>query len=181
MRAPSTKLLAVAGVVLFAVVAGIAGAGLVTKPGVHNGVITACIEPVTQGNAATSGDLNMFHCAKGAKTLSWNIRGPVGPEGAKGPEGPKGSEGAAGAHGSHGATGAKGETGAKGPAGAPGAAGATGPAGPQGPAGPAGPSGATATLTTTVATSQDAVGGGANSVTSALADCPAGTVLTGGG
>lgn len=36
-------------------------------------------------------------------------------------------------------------------------------------------------LTTTIATSQDAVGGGPNSVTSALADCPAETVLTGGG
>ncbi len=187
MKSRSPKLVATAAVVAFAVAAGIAGASIFGKPGVHNGVITACIEPVTKGNAATSGDLNMLNCAKGAKNLSWNIKGPAGPEGAKGPEGPKGSEGPAGPHGSQGHAGAKGETGAKGPAGAPGATGATGAAGPvgaQGPAGPAGPqgpAGASGTLTTTVATSQDAVGGGANSVTSALAECPAGTVLTGGG
>jgi hypothetical protein len=148
MRAQSRKLLAVAGVVLFAVVAGLAGAGLVTKPGVHNGVITACIEPVTQGNAATSGDLNMFHCAKGAKQLSWSIKGPVGPEGAKGPEGDKGPEGPAGSHGSQGAPGAKGETGARGAAGAAGAKGDTGAAGPPGPAGGTGPAGPGSTLMT---------------------------------
>ena len=90
MKSPSTKLMAAAAVVVFVVVAGIAGASVFVKPGVHNGVITACIEPVTQGNAATSGDLNMFHCAKGAKQLSWHIKGPAGQAGAKGAEGAEG-------------------------------------------------------------------------------------------
>ena len=49
MKAPSTKLLVSAGVVIFAVVAAIAGASnTVRPPGVHNGVITACIEPFTK-------------------------------------------------------------------------------------------------------------------------------------
>ena len=50
VRSPSTKLLAAAGVVLFATVATIAGAGNTQQPGVRNGVITACIEPPTKGN-----------------------------------------------------------------------------------------------------------------------------------
>ena len=187
MKPPSTKLMAVAAVVVFAVVAGIAGASIFVKPGVHNGVITACIEPVTQGNPATSGDLNMFHCAKGAKRLSWNIKGPAGPEGAKGAEGPKGPEGPAGAHGSHGADGREGRDGCQGASRYPGYARSHGcyrvgrAARPNGPQGRRDRAGASPTLTTTVATSQDAVGGGPNSVTSALADCPAETVLTGGG
>jgi Collagen triple helix repeat (20 copies) len=158
MKPPSRRLLTVAGVALFAVVAAIAAASNTLLPGVRDGVITACIEPVTQGNEATSGDLNMFHCAKGAKRLSWSITGPAGPEGATGPEGPKGPEGPSGPQGSQGAAGAKGETGARGPAGATGAkgdTGATGPAGakgdtgaagaagPPGPTGDTGPTGAT--------------------------------------
>ena len=70
MKSPSTKLMAAAAVVVFAVVAAIASASDTAKPGVHNGVITACIEPVTAGNSATSGDLNMLHCVKGAKKVS---------------------------------------------------------------------------------------------------------------
>ena len=187
MKPPSTKLLAVAGAVLFAVVAAVAAAGNTLLPGVHNGVITACIEPVTQGNPATSGDLNMFHCATGAKRLSWNIRGPAGPEGAKGAEGSKGPEGAAGHQGSQGQAGAKGDTGSRGPAGPKGETGAKGDTGTTGPIGPAGavgpqvPSGAGGTLTTTVVTSQDASGQALNSTAHATADCPTGTVLTGGG
>ena len=45
-------------VLFFAVVAAIAGASNTARPGVHNGVITACVEPPTKGNRATSGDLN---------------------------------------------------------------------------------------------------------------------------
>jgi Collagen triple helix repeat (20 copies) len=143
MKSPSTKLMAVAAVVVFAVVVGIAVASNIATPGVHNGVVTACIEPVTQGNAATSGDLNMIHCAKGAKKLSWSIKGPAGPEGAKGPEGPRGPEGPAGPQGSHGPEGAKGETGARGAAGEKGANGETGARGPVGEKGPKGETGAT--------------------------------------
>ncbi len=154
MKPPSTKLLAVAGIGLFAVVAAIAGASNTRTPGVHDGVITACVEPHTNGNEATSGDLNMVRC-KGAKKLSWSIRGPAGPEGANGSEGPKGQEGPPGPQGSQGPDGAKGDTGARGPDGATGAkgeTGATGPAGPKGdtgttgppgPAGDTGPTGAT--------------------------------------
>ncbi len=46
-----------------------------TQPGVHNGVITACVEPLTKGNRATSGDLNFLACLKGALKISWNIQG----------------------------------------------------------------------------------------------------------
>src|SRR6478752_3041589 len=98
MKSPSKMLLVAAGVVLCAVVAAIAGAGNTAGPGVgvHNGVVTACIEPPTKGNRATSGDLNMSRLAcaiKGARKISWNIRGPRGPagaagSGAQGPAGP---------------------------------------------------------------------------------------------
>ena len=129
VRSPSTKLLAVAGVVLFATVATIAGAGNTThKPGIHNGVITTCVEPATKGNRATSGDLNFLVCLKGARKISWNIRGP------RGLAGPKGATGAAGPAG---AQGAQGPAGAAGPAGSAGPGGAAGPAGPQGPPGSA--------------------------------------------
>ena len=57
-----------AGVVLaFGTVASIASAGASLRPGVHNGVITVCVEPPTKGNAATSGDLNLLHCLKGQR------------------------------------------------------------------------------------------------------------------
>jgi len=125
MKTPSRKLLAVAGVFVFAVVAAIAAADSAVSPGVRKGVVTACVEPATKGNKATSGDLNMssFVCGKGARTISWNIRGPkgpAGPAGSAGPGGPAGPQGAAGAAGARGATGD------------------TGPAGPAGPAGPPG-------------------------------------------
>ena len=129
VKSPSTKLLAAAVVVAFAAVASIAGASDTARPGVHNGVITACVEPPTKGNKATSGDLNVVVCLKGARRISWSIRGP------KGPAGPAGSAGAAGAQGP---AGAKGDTGAAGPAGANGA---QGPRGDTGPAGATGPQG----------------------------------------
>jgi hypothetical protein len=132
------------GAVLFAAIAAIAGASTIRKPGVHNGVITACVEPVTKATQPSQVTLNMLQCAKGAKRLSWHISGPAGPEGAKGLEGPQGPEGPAGPQGSHGPEGAKGETGARGPAGAAGAKGETGamgPAGPKGDTGATGPGG----------------------------------------
>ena len=132
MNSPSRKLLAVAGVFVFAVVAAIAAADSAVSPGVRKGVVTACVEPATKGNKATSGDLNMssFVCGKGARTISWNIRGP------KGPAGPAGTAGAAGPGGPAGPQGATGAAGARG---------ATGDTGPAGPAGPAGPPGQGAT------------------------------------
>ncbi len=118
MKSVSTTRLAAVVVVLFATVAAIAAAGNNQLPGVHNGVITACVEPPTKGNKATSGDLNFLACLKGAKKISWSItgpRGPAGPPGAQGAQGPAGSG-----------------------SGSPGPAGPAGAAGPAGPAGPAG-------------------------------------------
>ena len=49
VRSPSMKLLAAAVVVSFAAVTAVAGAGNTThRPGIHNGVITACVEPPTK-------------------------------------------------------------------------------------------------------------------------------------
>ena len=126
--------------------AGAAGpAGNTThRPGVHNGVVTACFEPPTKGNRATSGDLNVLVCLKGARKISWNIRGPRGLRGLPGAAGARGAQGPAGAAGAQGAQGPVGPAGAQGPAGAAGAQGAQGPAGPAGTAatGPEGPAGA---------------------------------------
>ena len=80
VRSPSMKLLAAAVVVSFAAVTAVAGAGNTThRPGIHNGVITACVEPPTKGNRATSGDLNFLVCLKGARKVSWNVRGAARP------------------------------------------------------------------------------------------------------
>src|SRR5262249_29553988 len=114
---------------LFAAVAAIAAADSALSPGIHNGVITACVEPPTKGNKATSGDLNFLVCLKGARKVSWNIRGPKGPAGPAGPAGPRGAQGGQGARGATGATGA---TGAKGDKGDKGDKGEPGPPGPGG-------------------------------------------------
>ena len=90
----------------FAAVTAIAGASNTQhRPGIHNGVITTCVEPATKGNRTTSGDLNLLVCLKGARRISWNIRGPRGPSrssgagrgaGAQAPQGrraPRGQQG----------------------------------------------------------------------------------------
>jgi hypothetical protein len=116
MKPPPTKLLAATAVVVFGAVAAIAAAGNNAPPGgVRNGVITACVEPATKGNRATSGDLNLLVCVKGARRISWNIRGPSG---SAGPAGPVGSAGAAGPAGSAGPGGPAGPKGDKGDTGA---------------------------------------------------------------
>ena len=52
MTSPSRKLLALAAVVLFAAVTAIAGAtNTQHRPGIHNGVITTCVEPLTKGRS----------------------------------------------------------------------------------------------------------------------------------
>jgi hypothetical protein len=89
-------LLAAAVVVSSIAVASIASADSSQRPGVHNGVVTACVEPLTKGNRATSGDLNVLVCLKGYKKISWNIRGPRGLRGPAGPAGPQGTNGAKG-------------------------------------------------------------------------------------
>lgn len=114
---------AISLIVLVSVASAKTGAG--PPAGVHNGVVTACVEPPTKGNKATSGDLNLIVCAKGARKISWNIRGP------RGLAGPAGAKGAAGANG------AQGPAGPAGPAGAQGAQGPAGPAGAPGQNAPA--------------------------------------------
>lgn len=93
------------------------------KLGVHNGVITACVE--NRGDAATFGDMKLNNCHKGFNTIKWNQRGR------RGLRGLTGSKGAAGTDGQNGAQGLAGPQGAVGTAGAVGARGATGPQGPS--------------------------------------------------
>jgi hypothetical protein len=105
------RLMAAVAAVTFIAVVSLASADSTRRPGIRNGVITACVEPLTKGQPYTSGDLNFIRCAGRAKQVSWNIRGR------RGLTGPKGATGAAGATGAQGAVGAKGETGATGSAG----------------------------------------------------------------
>jgi hypothetical protein len=77
-------------------------------------------------------------CDQRDNPLTWNQKGPQGPQGAAGPAGPQGPRGETGATGPQGP---KGETGATGPQGPKGPAGPAGPEGEQGPAGPPGPNG----------------------------------------
>jgi hypothetical protein len=124
--------------------------------------------------------------------------GPVGPAGADGADGAQGPAGPAGPIGPIGLTGADGAQGPAGPVGTAGAAGPAGPVGPvgpagpagvQGPAGPAGPAGVQGPAGTD---GDDGVSGwervvGAVSVTNAaspktaVANCPAGKNVIGGG
>jgi hypothetical protein len=83
-------------VVVFGAVASFAWAsGTARPPGIHNGVITVCIEKLQIKNVKTSGDLNVLHCRSGERRLSWSIRGPEGPPGPAGPAGPAGPSGQA--------------------------------------------------------------------------------------
>ena len=98
MNSARNLLLALAVLIACVAAASIASANSTAVPraGVHNGVITACVEPPTKGNRATSGDLNFLICLKGARQISWNIRGPRGLPGAVGKAGPQGTPGANG-------------------------------------------------------------------------------------
>ncbi len=87
--------------------------------------------------------------------------GPAGPAGAKGDAGPQGAQGVQGPTGS---PGAKGDTGAQGPA---------GPTGATGPQGPRGSSSAVRVIKEFMAP--------ANTYGHDVADCPPGSIVTGGG
>src|SRR4051794_34804690 len=132
MNSHRNLLLALAVLVACVAAASIASANstVVPQAGVHNGVITVCIEPPTKGNRSTSGDLNLLVCLKGARRISWNVRGPRGVRGLAGAQGAQGVQGPAGAQGAQGPAGAQG---------AQGSAGAQGPAGPAGQERAAGP------------------------------------------
>lgn len=169
-KLPVKTLVAVAALAsVVAVVVSMASAGENATPGVHNGVITACVEPPTKGNKATSGDLNMSPAAcKGARLISWSIRGPKGTPGSAGPAGPAGAVGAQGPAGPAGAPGA---------AGAAGAVGAQGPTGPQGPAGAQGPAGKDGVVNLTYVAKTLA----AQEYSAPEANCPSGQHAVGGG
>jgi Collagen triple helix repeat (20 copies) len=186
VKSPSTKLLAAAAAVVFAAVAAIATAGdTAAPPGVHNGVVTACVEPPTKGNKSTSGDLNVLVCLKGARRISWNIRGPRGLRGVAGPAGAPGAQGPAGPAGSAGAQGAAGPAGQQGPQGPGGAQGDTGAAGPPGAQGPPGANAVLGLAYQSVSFSDPALG----QYNPALGEyaffgqaaCPAGKKVVGGG
>jgi hypothetical protein len=114
----------------------------------------ACVNP-------NSGSIYMVQQNQNCKSpeytkISWNQIGPTGPEGPAGPAGPQGPQG---------------------PAGTAGPQGSQGPAGPQGPQGPAGP---TQTLSVQQAFSpEDDIPAGQSGF--AVATCPAGTIVSGGG
>jgi collagen triple helix repeat protein len=128
-----------------------AGVAYAAIPG-SNGVINGCFEK-------RSGILRVIDAESGKTCLSfetpisWNQKGPAGPQGLTGDKGeagpigatgPKGDQGEPGLPGPIGATGPKGEKGDPGPPGVQGLKGDTGAAGPPGPTGP---SGASATYT----------------------------------
>jgi hypothetical protein len=107
--------------------------------------------------------------------------GPQGPQGETGPQGPQGETGPQGPQGETGPQGPQGETGPQGPQGETGPQGPQGETGPQGPQGPQGEQGPTQTLQTTKV--EDTVilpGGPIGASGTASAECPEGTVLTGG-
>jgi hypothetical protein len=71
-------------------------------------------------------------CNPSEKSVTWNVVGPMGPQG---PAGLQGVQGPVGPQGPAGRTGEQGPVGDPGPQGVPGQQGPEGPAGPQGPAG----------------------------------------------
>jgi hypothetical protein len=117
---------------------------------------------------------------------SESAAGAEGPRGATGPEGPAGRAGArgeTGARGPAGHAGAKGAAGHAGARGPTGVKGATGPQGARGATGPEGPEGAAASVTTQRVSDvkRSAMHAGPDTLVTATASCPAGTVLLGGG
>jgi hypothetical protein len=95
---------------------GAAAASAAGGPGprsnLTSGVIYACYSNTTKALTHTT---KTAGCKTGFTELSWNAKGPQGPQGATGPQGAKGPQGATGPQG------AKGPQGATGPQGPPGA------------------------------------------------------------
>jgi hypothetical protein len=115
------------------VVAGVTAAALATggaeaasaagAPHLATATVTiyACYSNTTKALSETT---KANGCKTGFTELSWNAKGPQGPQGATGPQGPAGPQGAKGTSGARGATGAQGATGPQGPQGAQGPPGA---------------------------------------------------------
>ena len=141
----------VAAVTGVVVTTQVAGAAPPLKIPSPLGVYTGCYSVPTGALRLVPASLR---CKRGERRVRWNQIGPRGADGATG------------------------ATGEQGPQGAQGPAGPTGPAGPAGPAGPPGPSGSQLVTGTPVTSAANAP---RNTVTTATATCPAGTVALGGG
>ncbi len=148
--------------------------GTLTYAQLANTTINACVSKV--GIVRIIPDGSPIKCLKHETLLTWNTAGPKGDKGDQGEPGPVGSKGDKGEAG---------ESGPAGPQGEKGDTGETGPEGEQGPVGPQGEKGAQG-LAGTVST-QIVVGtpvtvsiSGAGGV-SAIAVCPEGKVVLGGG
>ena len=139
------------------------------------GVFAACYAEVGGAMRITP---TFRRCRPSEYRITWSQRGPVGPQGETGVTGPQGAAGPRGTEGPQGETGSQGARGPAGPAGPTGPTGPTGPVGPQGPQGDPGPSGSQL-VTGTPVTSAPATP--RQTLTTATATCPAGTVLLGGG
>jgi len=143
----------------FVIVAAVAAGGAAAaRSALVPDVIYACYVPAS----GTIYHIDETETCKAAShvALQWNVEGPQGPPGPQGPVGPQGPQGPAGPQGPQGPAG---------PQGVP------GPQGPQGPAGPSGLSGYDRGHGFRV----DNVPPG--SYREAIAYCPAGKVVVGGG
>jgi hypothetical protein len=138
---------------------GTAGVAVASIPS-SDGVIHGCYaKPGFPGLSPPAGTLRVIdspsqNCTANELALTWNQTGPQGLQGLPGP---------------------KGDTGPAGPIGPQGPGGPTGSTGPVGPAGPPG----STTPTIQEVSSFTTVFGGSSA--DAVAHCPAGSVVTGGG
>lgn len=155
-----------------AIVASVVGTATLVGAGEDDaGRIEACAHKETgRLRAVAAGE----SCHPSESSLEWSVQGPPGPAGPQGPAGPTGPQGPAGPPGAAGPAGPEGPGGPVGPAGPAGATGPAGAAGPPGPTGPAGASGWEQVSSAPVVVNAGASRG-------ALARCPAGKVVVGGG
>ena len=155
-------------VVIVATAAGIVGATATFAVAATPSTVHSCV--VTKSGAVRilpSGT----KCRSTEKGLDWSASGQSGPAGPAGPQGAPGPAGAVGATGQPGATGPQGDPG---PA---------GPAGPQGPVGARGADGINGVSQLEIVTAQN-VGYeqyGATTQIDAIARCPVGKTVVGGG
>ncbi len=104
------------------VVVSVAGAGVVFTQSAPSPVINGCVSRGLLGLGAGTIRIvtNLSECRPGEDPLSWNQKGPQGPQGVPGPQGlqgPPGPQGIQGEPGPPGLTGAQGEQGPQGPPG----------------------------------------------------------------
>lgn len=153
---------------------GSAAAGI---PG-PDGVITGCYDQAS-GQLRVIDVTAQAQCLATEQQLTWQQTGPVGPAGAQGEQGATGPTGPAGATGPQGEKGEPGAPGAPGPVGTPGAPGPIGPQGEQGPPGPQGNPGPAGISGHEIVSNETVFDSSSRKV--AIADCPAGKAVLGGG